>query len=80
MSEEAREGLLGNIPNYFCKNNLKRNPYFVRPRSDINRDIYENLLVANSHRLKGNSVYLSIIPDGAIEFEIASTQLLKYKA
>jgi ABC-type multidrug transport system ATPase subunit len=78
----GRSGMLGNIPNYLCRSNMKRNPYFVRPSSSINEDIYDTLKVMNEHPIynRQESIYLSLLPDGAVTFYSANSTHLKYKA
>lgn len=74
-------GLLGNIPNYFCRSNVKNNPYFARPESTINQDIFDTIKVMNENPIYNKqSIYGSFLPDGAVTFYNANKTNLKYKA
>ena len=80
-NKTERAGLLGKIPNFFCKSNAKNNPYFAKPQSSINQDIYNTLKVMNDNPLHHHqSMYISMLPDGAVTFYNASRNSIKYKA
>lgn len=77
----SQSGLLGEIPNYICNTNGKKNPYFAKPYSTINEDIYDTLKIMNENPIRNHeSIYLSTLPDGAVTFYSANTTHLKYKA
>ena len=77
----SRSGLLGEISNYQCNTNNMRNPYFTKPQSTINEDIYDTLGIMNSNPIRNKeSIYNSLLPDGAVTFYQANSTHLKYKA
>jgi ABC-type multidrug transport system ATPase subunit len=78
---DTRSGLLGNISNYDCDTNMRRNPFFASPQTTINEDIYNTLKIMNSNPIRnGVSIYLSELPDGSVTFYEANSTHLKYKA
>ena len=80
-NQTSRSGLLGSIPNYQCNSNLKRNPFFIKPSSTINEDIYDTLKIMNENPIHNKeSQYISMLPDGAVTFYEANSTHLKYKA
>lgn len=80
-STSSRSGLLGRIPNYICNLNMKKNPFFARPQTTINEEIYDTLKIMNKNPIRhGQSVFNSLLPDGAITFYSANATHLKYKA
>lgn len=77
----TRSGLLGKISNYQCDSNMKRNPFFNKPQSTINEDIYDTLKIMNENPIRyKESIYNSLLPDGAVTFYEANSTHLKYKA
>jgi len=77
----TRSGLLGSIPNFMCRSNMKNNPYFARPPSKVNEDLYSTLDLLNSQpmRTSHESIYAPLLPDGAVTFYAASNTTLRYK-
>jgi ABC-type multidrug transport system ATPase subunit len=79
---EGGAGMLGRVPSYPCRSNMKRVPYFVKPMSTINEDLYDTLDAINKYPMhRGQeSIYLPLLADGAVTFYEASNQTLEYKA
>lgn len=78
----GREGMLGEIPNFLCNENGRRNPYFIRPNNTINQDIYHALKEINKLKISEDKEVKNIeyLPDGAVTFYAANSTMLDYKA
>jgi ABC-type multidrug transport system ATPase subunit len=81
-NEVGGTGMLGKIPSYPCRSNMKRVPYFVRPMSSVNEDLYDTLEAINKNPMYHgqDSIYLPLLADGAVTFYEASNATLRYKA
>ena len=81
LTSGSRSGILGTIPNYDCRLNMKKTPFFARPQTTINKDIYDTLKIMNKNPIRNRqSVFNSLLPDGAVTFKAANATHLKYKA
>lgn len=78
----GRAGLLGEIQNYLCQTNGKRNPYFKKPDTTINQDIFKTLQGLNKLKISEDKDVkgVDLLPDGAVTFYSANSTNLSYKA
>lgn len=59
---------------------MKRNPFFVPPQSTINEDIYDTIKIMNENPIYNQeSIYNSLLADGAVTFYEANSTYMKYK-